>query len=138
MHIYDIIINSYKFLSIFSLDKKINLNSSVKNRNLARQDASGHFCAGDDVSIILFQTKASSNRLAPVFSEESLGFLSVFFSRRRDREKEMSVTSDRTNDGNAHSVPFLTATVFSRRIRSAFNNSHAQRRTPRLVRDAGV
>jgi len=33
---------------------------------------------------------------------------------------------DGTNDGNAHSVPFLTAAAFSCRIRSAFNNSHAQ------------
>lgn len=115
---------------------------SLKRRNIARQDVSEVF-AKTTSQLSCFRRKRRRIGLR-VFSEETLGFPSVFFGREGAFafEKEMSVTPDRTYDGNARSVPFLTATVFSRRIRSAFNNSHAQRRphpwTPQLVRDAGV
>lgn len=85
-----IIINYYiHFLLILSIDKKgilKCLGSSLKCRNITARCLRS-FCE-DDVSIILFQTKASSYRPARLFGGKSGVPLRLLRTRRRVCEKK--------------------------------------------------
>lgn len=121
-------IYNYKFLLTFSNDKKISklvCKMSLKDRNNARQDASDIFTRATS-QLSCFRRKR--HRIcANLFGGKSGLPLRLFQPKAHSRER--NVRNIRPNERwQRASVPFLTATVFSRRIRSAFNNSHAQTR----------